>query len=173
MSLQRAGYMYQPGNYKAAADFTRELVSNPQKRRDMAAAGRLDVEAKGWLSAVQRIRDKQYKRAIRTFRAHKRSEKCRNILDVSSGWDVNEVLDLHCRFRWLAIRIWILCLWRGFWQRVKSVLDYAAPYRYRHMAHTCFMYLVVTAGHADANHAGHCCRKSTAKAQPSAVLKKV
>ena len=77
MSLRCAGYMYQPGNYKAAADFTRELVSNPQKRLDMAAAGRLDVEAKGWLSAVQRIRDKQYKRAIRTFRAHKRSEKCR------------------------------------------------------------------------------------------------
>lgn len=71
-SKQPAGQLYQPGDYKAAADLTRELVTSPGKRRSMAAAGRQEVEAKGWLSAIQRIRDKQYQRAIRTFKAHKR-----------------------------------------------------------------------------------------------------
>lgn len=98
------GHLYQPGDYKTAADLTRELVKDASKRHEMASAGRREVEAKGWLSAIHRIRDNQYQRAIKTFRAHK-------------------------RFRWLAIRIWFICMGRFFMQRVKYVLDYAAPYR--------------------------------------------
>jgi hypothetical protein len=51
---------------------TRELVKDASKRHEMASAGRREVEAKGWLSAIHRIRDNQYQRAIKTFRAHKR-----------------------------------------------------------------------------------------------------
>ena len=66
------GHLYQPGDYKTAADLTRELVKDAGKRSQMALAGRREVEAKGWLSAIHRIRDNQYQRAIKTFRAHKR-----------------------------------------------------------------------------------------------------
>lgn len=68
----RAGHLYQPGDYTAAADLTRQLILDAQKRKEMALAGRREVEAKGWLSAIHRIRDNQYQRAIKTFRAHKR-----------------------------------------------------------------------------------------------------
>lgn len=100
------GHLYQPGDYATAANLTRQLIMNPNLRQEMAQAGRQEVETKGWLSAIHRIRDTQYQRAIKTFRAHK-------------------------RFRWLAIRIWFACMWRFFVQRVRRVLDYAAPYRER------------------------------------------
>ena len=41
-------------------------------RRAMGTAARAHVEKLGWMAAVKRIRDTQYQRAIRTFRAHKR-----------------------------------------------------------------------------------------------------
>lgn len=67
-----AGHLYQPGDYTTAANLTRQLIVNPTLRQEMAHAGRREVETKGWLSAIHRIRDTQYQRAIKTFRAHKR-----------------------------------------------------------------------------------------------------
>ena len=71
-SREPAGHLYQPGDYTTAASLTRQLIVNPSLRQEMAHAGRQEVETKGWLSAIHRIRDTQYQRAIKTFRAHKR-----------------------------------------------------------------------------------------------------
>ena len=68
----RSGHLYQPGDYTAAATLARTLVSDASARTAMGSAARSAVEKLGWMAAIRRIRDQQYQRAIRTFRAHKR-----------------------------------------------------------------------------------------------------
>ena len=68
----RAGHLYAPGDYAGATEAARQLVLDAGARAAMGAAARAHVEKLGWMAAVRRIRDTQYARAIRTFRAHKR-----------------------------------------------------------------------------------------------------
>ena len=72
LMLYSTGELYQPGDYKTAADLTRRLIHDGLRRTQMGHAARLEVEKKGWLPAIHRINDQQYQRAIRTFKAHKR-----------------------------------------------------------------------------------------------------
>lgn len=67
-----AGHLYAANDYTAATELTRQLVLNEAARKAMGAAARAHVEKLGWMAAIRRIRDHQYQRAIRTFRAHKR-----------------------------------------------------------------------------------------------------
>ena len=67
-----AGFLYPPGDYEQAIQHTHHLVSDPGFRRTMAAAARLEVERFGWNAAISRVRNLQYQRAIRIYKAHKR-----------------------------------------------------------------------------------------------------
>lgn len=67
-----AGFLYPPGDYEQAIQHTHQLVSDPGFRRTMAAAARAEVERFGWNAAISRVRNLQYQRAIRIYKAHKR-----------------------------------------------------------------------------------------------------
>jgi sulfoquinovosyltransferase len=67
-----AGYLYEPNNYEQMYEHARELVENPEVRQRMGQQAREHVARLGWLSAIRRIRNEQYGRAINIFRAHKR-----------------------------------------------------------------------------------------------------
>ena len=148
----------------------RTLVSDASARTAMGSAARSAVEKLGWMAAIRRIRDQQYQRAIRTFRAHKRFcqqayppcmcmlrlilpklfaqatsarsglvslpkvQLCCTRLAVTSSM---RACCSWCRFRWLAIAVFVTRLWRGSlaatvfatnWLVWK--LDYARNYRY-------------------------------------------
>jgi hypothetical protein len=75
LEAPHAGHLYAPGDYAAATELARRLVLDEAARRAMGAAARAHVEKLGWMAAVKRIRDTQYQRAIRTFRAHKRCSR--------------------------------------------------------------------------------------------------
>ncbi|CAL8471117.1 g10659 [Coccomyxa elongata] len=105
------GHLYAPNDYAAATELTRRLVHDEAARQAMGRAARAHVEKLGWMAAVRRIRDHQYQRAIRTFRAHK-------------------------RFRWVAIRVWCMRMWQGTMAAIYFALnwlvyklDYARSYR--------------------------------------------
>lgn len=61
----RTGVLYPPGDYARAAELTAELVGAPERRREVGAAGRREVERFGWAAATRKIRESQYVRAIR------------------------------------------------------------------------------------------------------------
>ncbi|DBB08687.1 TPA: hypothetical protein ACH3X3_008223 [Trebouxia sp. C0006] len=65
-------FLYPPGDYEQAIQHTHHLVSDPGFRHTMAAAARLEVERFGWNAAISRVRNLQYQRAIRIYKAHKR-----------------------------------------------------------------------------------------------------
>ncbi|KAL0017935.1 hypothetical protein WJX77_000283 [Trebouxia sp. C0004] len=65
-------FLYPPGDYEQAIQHTHQLVSDPGFRRTMAAAARAEVERFGWKAAIRRVRNLQYQRAIRIYKAHKR-----------------------------------------------------------------------------------------------------
>ena len=67
-----AGFLYPPGDYEQAIQSTHQLVSDPAFRRTMAAAARAEVERFGWNAAISSVRNLQYQRAIRIYKAHKR-----------------------------------------------------------------------------------------------------
>ena len=66
------GFLYPPGDYEQAIQSTHKLVSDPAFRKTMATAARAEVERFGWNAAITRVRNMQYQRAIRIYRAHKR-----------------------------------------------------------------------------------------------------
>lgn len=107
----RTGLMYAPGDYAAAAAHVRRLAEDPAARAEIGAAGRAEVEAFGWTAATRKIRTQQYARAIRLARGKK-------------------------RFRWLALRVGLVRLWRALGgsvvaalAAVVATLDYARAYR--------------------------------------------
>jgi hypothetical protein len=67
-----AGYLYEPNNYDQMYEQTLKLVQDEEARRKMGSDARDHVARLGWLSAIRRIRNEQYARAIGIFRAHKR-----------------------------------------------------------------------------------------------------
>lgn len=90
--MRYAGHLYAPNDYAAATELTRRLVHDEAARQAMGRAARAHVEKLGWMAAVRRIRDHQYQRAIRTFRAHKRcgtpSYKFHSSVGEGRGWDL-------------------------------------------------------------------------------------
>ena len=82
-----AGFLYPPGDYEQAIQSTHKLVSDAAFRQTMAAAARADVEQFGWSAAISRVRNLQYQRAIRIYKAHKRyAAACAGMLEVDSTW---------------------------------------------------------------------------------------
>jgi sulfoquinovosyltransferase len=59
------GMLYPPGDYARAASLAVELIGRPQRRREVGAAARREVERFGWAAATRKIRESQYVRAIR------------------------------------------------------------------------------------------------------------
>lgn len=111
-----AGLLYKPGDYAQAAQLARGLLADPQRRAQLAAAGRQEVELFGWSAATRVLRQKQYARAVR----------------LSMG---------KRRFWLLALRVRLARTLRGLlafvvalWQALISKLDYAQPYRAAHSA---------------------------------------
>ena len=66
------GFLYPPGDYEQAIKSTHQLVSDSSFRKTMAGAARAEVERFGWNAAISRVRNLQYQRAIRIYKAHKR-----------------------------------------------------------------------------------------------------
>lgn len=83
-----AGFLYPPGDYEQAIQSTHKLVLDTAFRQTMAAAARADVEQFGWSAAISRVRNLQYQRAIRIYRAHKRyaAAACAGMLELGSCW---------------------------------------------------------------------------------------
>ena len=75
-----AGFLYPPGDYEQAIRYTHQLVADPAFRQTMAGAARAEVERFGWSAAIRRVRNLQYQRAIRIYKAHKRYHIWRDLL---------------------------------------------------------------------------------------------
>ncbi|KAK9816869.1 hypothetical protein WJX72_006341 [[Myrmecia] bisecta] len=66
------GFLYPVGDYEQAIGYTRQLITDPELRQRMAAAARSEVERFGWNAAIRGVRDTQYQRAIKIYKAHRR-----------------------------------------------------------------------------------------------------
>jgi sulfoquinovosyltransferase len=103
----KAGFLYQPHDYAAAANHVKQLIADPEMLARMGAAGRREVEMFGWSAATRVLRERQYARAVR----------------LSIG---------KRRFWLLALRVSITRLFRALIGVVAALvnrLDYARAYR--------------------------------------------
>ena len=87
----KIAHLYPAGDYSQAAKLVRGLIEDKEALKQMALAGRKEVEKFGWTAATKFLREKQYSRAIK----------------VNAS---------RLRFRFMAIRIglgsFILSVWR-------------------------------------------------------------
>lgn len=107
----KTGHLYPVGDYAGAAKLVKGLIDDKEALKQMAEAGRKEVEAFGWTAATKVLREQQYSRAIK-------------------------VNTSRFKFRFMAIRIGLGSIWRNliawvisFWRWIVSCFDWARPVR--------------------------------------------